>query len=92
MKTVKVLVSLLICAVSVVGLFGIAALANSILSSSLVKVTQNAAFKTMTLLVANPATFAIIIAAVVGITILSALIPLAMLSRIKPLNIIKAKE
>ncbi len=84
--------SLLICLVSVVGLFGITALANSILANSLTKVTQSISFKSMTLLVANPATFAIIILAVVGITILSALIPLIMLARIKPLNIIKAKE
>ncbi len=84
--------SLLICLVSVCGLFGIAYLANSILSSSLVKVTQNAAFKGMALIVANPATFAIIVSVVVAVTILSALIPLIMLSRIKPLNIIKAKE
>ncbi len=84
--------SVLICIVSVAGLFGIAYLANSILTVSLVKVTQNAAFKSMTLLVANPITFAFIVGAVVVITILSALIPLVMLSRIKPLNIIKAKE
>ena len=83
---------MLICIVSVAGLFGIAYLANSILTVSLVKVTQNAAFKSMTLLVANPITFAFIVGAVVVITILSALIPLVMLSRIKPLNIIKAKE
>lgn len=82
----------LICIISIAGLFGITALANSILSVSLVKVTQNASFKGMTLLIANPTIFAIIIGTVIIITILSALIPLVMLSRIKPLNIIKKKE
>lgn len=84
--------SSLICVISIGGLFGISALANSILSSSLVKVTQNAAFKGMALLVANPTTFIVIVAVVILVTILSALIPLIMLSRIKPLNIIKSKE
>lgn len=84
--------SLLICLISIGGLFGITALANSILSMSLVKVTQNASFKGMTLLFANPVTFAIIIGTVIAITVLSALIPLIMLAHIKPLNIIKKKE
>ncbi len=83
---------ILVCVVSIIGQASLVTVANGLITSGLATFMHNGTFKGMTLIGFDPAVMAISLAAVIGITLLSAIIPIIKLARIKPMEILRRKE
>lgn len=82
----------LVCVVTVIGQAGLITVANGLITTGLASFMHNGTFKSMTLIRFDAAMMAISLAAVVLITLLSAIIPIIKLARIKPMEILRKKD
>ncbi len=82
----------IICVISSVGLYLTSILANDILADSFVVLFESNALKDIQILSFNPIALVVDLAIVIGITLISALAPILAIRKIKPMQIIRAKE
>ena len=83
---------ILICALSSIGLYLAVGLANNILGESFMILLESAMLKDFEILIFDPITLVIDLAIVVAITIISAFAPIIAVHKVKPMQIIRAKE
>ena len=83
---------ILICALSSIGLYLAVGLANNILGESFMVLLESAMLKDFEILIFDPITLVIDLAIVVAITIISAFAPIIAVHKVKPMQIIRAKE
>ncbi len=81
-----------VCLVTVIGQAGLITVVNGLVTAGLASFMHNGSFRNMVLIRFNGAMMAISLAAVVAITMLSVVIPLIKLSRIKPMQILRKKD
>lgn len=86
------LAGLLICVISSIGLYVTAIVANKILASSFVVLFESTALATIEVIHFNPLALVLDLAIVLAITILAAIVPIVSIRKIKPLEILRAKE
>ncbi|MBQ7408674.1 MAG: ATP-binding cassette domain-containing protein [Clostridia bacterium] len=87
-----ILVGLLTCLLSWVGLMGFLGVANDVLVAALTKLASSRIMLDVQLLYFNPSLMLFNSACIMGLTLISVLVPFVILQNTKPINIIKAKE